>query len=63
MVSEGFYKERELEEAKLKKMLHEFENINLVGNKAVGIAVEEKAVLPESVVEITGVKHVQIFKI
>ncbi len=61
-VSEKFYKERELAESEFKKILHEFDNINLVGNKTVGIALEEKAVLPESIIEIAGVKHVQIFK-
>jgi hypothetical protein len=62
-VKESFYKGREVEEAELRKKLREFENINLVGNKAVGIALEEKLVLEENVLGIAGVKHVQIFKI
>jgi hypothetical protein len=37
--------------------------VNLVGNKAVGIALAENLVSEESVMEIAGVKHVQIFKI
>ena len=63
VVSEGFYKDKELEESELKKMLREFDNVNLVGNKAVGIALEEKLASEENVVEIAGVKHVQMFKI
>ena len=61
--SESFYKGEELKEAELKEMLHEFDNVNLVGNKAVGIALQEKLISDENVVEIAGVKHVQIFKI
>lgn len=44
-------------------MLHEFENINIVGNKAVQIAIEEGIAGQENVVEIGKQKHVQIFKI
>ncbi len=62
-VKESFYKGSEIEEAELRKKLHEFENINLVGNKAVALALEEKLALEENVMEIAGTKHVQIFKI
>jgi len=63
VVSDSFYNGKEITETELKKILHEFENINLVGNKAVGIAIEEKLVSQENIVIIQGVKHVQIFKI
>ncbi len=62
-VSERFFKEKELSEKQLRQLLHEFDNINLVGNKAVAIAIDEKIASKESVIEISGVKHVQIFKI
>lgn len=62
-VSEKFYKGNPLTEQELKTKLQAFENINLVGNKAVGIAVEEKLATEDQVIEIAGVKHVQIFKI
>ena len=62
-VSERFYKEKETSEEELRKMLHEFDNINLIGNKAVAIALEEKLLSQDSVVQIQGVKHAQIFKI
>ena len=62
-VSRGFYGGEPLSEKELRERLHEFENINLVGNKAVAIAVAEGIVSEENVIDISGVKHVQIFKI
>ncbi len=62
-VSEGFYRENQISEPKLRKLLHRFDNINLIGNKTVEIAIEEKIVAEENVMQIQGVKHVQIFKI
>ena len=47
----------------LRSKLHEFGIINIVGNKAVQIALDEGIVLDENVIEIAKVKHVQIFKI
>ena len=47
----------------LRNKLHEFENINIVGNKAVQVALDEGVVSDENVIEIAKVKHVQIFKI
>ena len=63
VVSESFYKGSEISVKGLKAKLREFENINLVGNRAVAVALEEKLVAEENVVEIAGVKHVQVFKI
>jgi len=61
-VSEGFYKGEEIDEKELREKLHEFGNINIVGNKAVKIAIEEKLVYKEGILKIAGIKHVQIFK-
>ena len=47
----------------LQGKLHEFESINIVGNRAVQVALEEGIVSEENVIEIAKVKHVQIFKI
>ena len=41
-------------------MLHQFGNINLIGNKAVETALEEKFARAEQVIEIAGIKHLQI---
>jgi len=62
-VSQGFFGGEQITEAELRELLHEFENINIVGNKAVKIALEEELALEESIIEIENVKHVQIFKI
>jgi len=63
VVSEKFYKEKEIGEAEARRLLHRFGNINIIGNKAVRIAIEEKVLSIESVIEIGGVKHAQIFEI
>ncbi len=63
VVSKGFYGGEELSEEEFKLRLHEFENINIVGNRAVAIALQEGVVSEENVIDISGVKHVQIFKI
>ena len=62
-VSESFYKGEEISKESLREKLHEFGNVNLVGEKAVSIALEEKLASKESVKEIQGVKHLQIFMV
>jgi len=62
-VSKGFYNGEPVSIKELRGKLREFENINIVGNKAVKIALEEGIVSEENVIEIAKVKHVQIFKI
>jgi hypothetical protein len=41
-------------------MLHEFGNINLVGEKVVAVALGEKLAGESQILEIEGVKHLQI---
>ncbi|MFA4854982.1 MAG: DUF424 family protein [archaeon] len=62
-VSKWFYGGEGLSEKELRARLREFENINIVGNKAVSIALAEGVVSEENVIDLSGVKHVQIFKI
>ena len=62
-VSKWFYGGEELSEKELRAELREFENINLVGNRAVAIALAEGVVSEENIIDLSGVKHVQIFKI
>jgi len=63
VVSNSFYNGEPVSIEELRIKLHEFENINIVGNKAVQIALEEGLVSKDNVIEIAKVKHVQIFKI
>ena len=44
-------------------MIHEFSNINLVGEKSVGVAISEKIASERNVIRIKNVPHVQIFTI
>jgi len=62
-VKESFYKGTELGENELKQLLREHDNINLVGKKAVGVALSENLISEASIIRISGVPHVQIFKI
>lgn len=62
-VSEKFYVEEKITEKELRKKLKSFDNINLVGSRAVGIAIEENIVDKKSVLLIQKVPHAQIFKI
>lgn len=60
-IKESFYKGEELTQEQLKKLLHQFTNINIVGNQAVEIALQEKLATKKQVIEVDGIKHLQIF--
>ena len=62
-IKESFYKGEEISREQLKKLLHQFTNINIVGNRATEIALQEKLATEKQVIEIAGVKHLQIFVI
>ena len=62
-VSEKFYKEKETSEKELREKLKSFDNINLIGNKVVRIAIQEKLVEEKSVLYIKGIAHAQIFRV
>lgn len=62
-VSPGFYKGELIGGEELKKLLRESDSANLVGEKAVGIALSEGIVFEEDVIRIKNVPHVQIYKV
>jgi len=62
-IYKSFYKGEEITSKELKKMIHEFDNINLVGKTSVGIAISEKVASEKNVIRIKNVPHVQIFTI
>ena len=62
-VSEKFYKEEKVSEQELRKRLKSFDNINLIGNKAVQIAIEEQLLDEKSILYIEKIAHAQIFRI
>ncbi|MFH1751582.1 MAG: DUF424 family protein [archaeon] len=60
-VSERFYKGRIVDEKKAVKLLKEHDNANLIGNKAVGIALKNGLIEKNNVIVIEGIKHAQIY--
>ncbi len=62
-VSERFYKGELVDEKKVIELLEKGTNLNLFGNNVVDIAIKSGIVKEEEVIEIQGVKHVQIYNI
>ena len=62
-VKESFYKGKEAGKKELAELLKNYSNINLVGEKTVAVAIEEKVTEEKNILMIQGVPHVQIFRI
>ena len=62
-VSERFYKDKKVSKTELKALLKEANNINLVGEETVGLALEEGYLNEADIIRIKGVPHAQIFKV
>lgn len=62
-VRERFYKGFIVTGKKLSGLLKNSQNINLVGKKAVGVALKQGLITQSSIRLIQDVPHVQIFKI
>lgn len=60
-VYERFYKGEKVSDERALEILKEGKNINLVGNKIVGLALKNGIISKESIIEIKRVKHVQIY--
>tara|TARA_Y100000310_G_C20465344_1_gene707355 strand:+ start:608 stop:907 length:300 start_codon:yes stop_codon:yes gene_type:complete len=60
-VSEGFYKGQIISPQELTDKIKSSENVNLIGNRVVECAVSANLVDADSVIEIQGIKHAQIF--
>lgn len=61
--SEFFYKGKKTSEKDLGKLLEEHDNINLVGEKTVSVALKKGLISEKSVMRINGIPHVQIYKL
>ena len=59
-VSEIFYRGESLDRAALAERMRNASIMNLVGSEAVAVAIEEGYVSEEDVIEIAGIKHVQV---
>ena len=62
-VNERFYKEKKVDKKELKELLAQADNINLVGEETVSVALEEGYIKKEDIIRIDGVPHAQIFKV
>jgi hypothetical protein len=62
-VYESFYGSRIVKKKELLELLEDNENINLVGKKCVGLALEKGLIKESSIIRIKGIPHAQIFKL
>lgn len=62
-ISEAFYKGAEITPKKLAELLESHSNINIVGDKAVRVALEKGLISERSIVKIGNIPHVQIYKL
>lgn len=62
-VREEFYKGNSVSEKELEGLLEGFSSANLVGAKAVGVALRKGLILNENVIVIQGVPHAQIYRV
>jgi len=59
----GFYGNEEITEERLAEMLKECQNANLLGKKAVDVALKAKVISEKSVIKLGKVPHAVILKI
>lgn len=59
-VSESFYKGESVSEEAYRERMKSITIMNIVGERAVAIAIEEGMVSPECVMDIGGVRHAQV---
>lgn len=60
--SPGFYKGELVAEDVVKRVMVEADILVLTGARVIGIAVEMGFVNPDSVMDVNGLKHVQVYK-
>ena len=62
-VRESFYKGQAVSEEKFRGLLKQASNINLVGEKCVGLALKEGYLNQNDIIKIQGIPHALIFKL
>jgi uncharacterized protein len=62
-VTENFYKGEEKTRAEVVEIIRNSNNLNIVGEEAVKVALEEGFISQEDIKQIQGVPHVQIYNI
>lgn len=58
-VSEHFYNGEELNEDKIEKIMKESNNLNIVGENSINLALKLKRIKEENIINIGEVKHAQ----
>lgn len=62
-VSKRFYEGELIDEEKLKEVLKDATNLNIVGEKSIKIALKEKVIDEKSIIKIKGIPHAQVYSI
>jgi len=62
-IEEDFYKGEEINEEKLAELLKESKNINLFGEKSVGVALKQGLLSEKDVIKIDGIEHAIIMRL
>ncbi len=62
-IKDLFYKDKLIDEKELRQLLKEADNINLLGEKPVSVALSEGLIKERDIIRIRDVPHVNIFKI
>ena len=60
-VKKDFYKGELMDKDKVKEILKNATNLNIVGKKAIGLALKEKIIDKTSILRIKGVPHAQVY--
>lgn len=60
-VKPEFYGTKEINEKKLRKLLHEVNSANLTGNKSVSAALKENLIEEKNIIKINKISHIQVY--
>ena len=62
-VTERFYKGDSLSEEEAYELMKDSLNLNIVGKKAIKLALKHKLITKESIIKIQGVPHAQVYQL
>lgn len=62
-VTESFYKDKKVDKKQLEELLLHFDNINIIGEQSIEIALKINIIQKENIIFIKGIPHAQIFAI
>lgn len=62
-ISERFYKGEVIEDEKILELMKKSSNLNIVGKKAINLAIKNKIIDKENVVLIQNIPHAQVYEL